>query len=127
MKKYIYILSLFLIFKMNAQNTEKVFVLFNESKDCKLKKIKTDNTIKYILKNKSDSLVMQKTKAKVKYIKKEKVDRMNKIDACDLIALGIKRYLELIENKKIYLVSKCKTKFETVEVDSLAFYEKAQN
>lgn len=112
---------------MNAQNTEKVFILFNESKECKLEKIKTDNTIKYILKNKSDSLVMQKTKAKVKYIKKEKVDRMNKIDACDLIALGIRRYLELIENKKIYLLSKCKTKFETIEVDSLTFYEKAQN
>lgn len=129
MKKYISILSLFLFVEMNAQTNEKLFIIFNTDEKCSLEKIKIDKTqTKYVLKSKSDSLVMQKIEVKSKYIRKKEVENnRNKINACDLIAQGIKKYIELIENKKIYLLVKCKSNFEIIEIEDLIFYEKSQN
>ena len=129
MKKYIFILLLFLFVEMNAQMSEKLFVIFNTDETCSLEKIKIDRTqTKYVLKSKSDSLVMQKTNVKSRHIRKIEVENnRNKINACDLITQGIKKYIELIENKKIYLLVKCKSKFEIIEVEGLIFYEKAQD
>ncbi|MEZ4878124.1 MAG: hypothetical protein R2805_11305 [Flavobacterium sp.] len=131
MKKCFYIISLLFFFKVNGQENKKLYIVLDENKECSIKELKKSNSqIISVINSKTDSLVIEQNEMKIIYIKKKDFNNLNgenKINICELLNVGLNNYLNKVENKKIYLLIKCKRKYKIIEVDNLTYYEKGQD